>query len=130
MNPDAIETTMEIVADAIGDPADLIYDKVFHKAPDLRGLFVLDTDGAVRGEMLFRVFELIIDLAQGRGYAEQLLRTEYVNHQGLGVPQAQFILLFDAIIETFREALDDQWTPDIDLAWTQLHERIAAITTD
>ena len=56
----AIESSLEAVADVLGDPTERVYERLFEHSPELREMFVLDTDGSVRGEMLHRVFETVL----------------------------------------------------------------------
>ncbi|HPU53196.1 MAG TPA: hypothetical protein PK359_16680 [Burkholderiaceae bacterium] len=127
MNAELIERSLEAVAERVGDPAQIVYARLFEMAPNLKDLFVRDTDGAVRGQMLHQVFEMILDLVGGNHYAEVLIATEWLNHQDLGVPASQFDLFFQAMISSFRDALGPQWTPEIDAAWREVMNRIGEI---
>ena len=127
MNADLIERSLEAVAERVGDPSQQVYRRLFELAPELEELFVRDTDGAVRGQMLQQVFETILDLVGSNAYAEVLIGTEWINHQNLGVPARQFELFFEAMISSFREVLGKQWTPEIDGAWRAVNARIGEI---
>ena len=127
MNAQLIESSLEAVAERVGDPSAQVYEKLFAMAPELRELFVRDTDGSVRGQMLQQVFETILDLVGENLYAEVLIGTEWVNHQSLGVPSRQFELFFDAMIASFRDILGDQWTSEMEQAWRAVTRRVSDI---
>lgn len=127
MDSGPIQRSLEAVAELVGDPSAQVYERLFAMAPELRPLFVRDPDGSVRMEMLHRAFETVLDLVGDGHYARGLIATEWVNHQNLGVPAAQFEWLFMAMIEAFREILGDRWTPDVDAAWSDVLVRVRGI---
>lgn len=124
MNAQLIEHSLEMVVERVGDPGQLIYQRLFAQMPDLEALFVRDTDGSVRGEMLQRAFETLLDLANDGHYAKGLIATEFVNHQNLGVPADQFELFFKVIVDSIRQVLAEHWSAEIEAAWSSLAKRI------
>jgi hemoglobin-like flavoprotein len=68
-----LEQTLERVVERVGDPVPLVYERLFGSAPELRAMFVMDTQGSVRGEMFQRALETLPDLAHGRPYAHSLI---------------------------------------------------------
>ena len=127
MNPSHFEASLECVAARMGDPVAEVYATLFSRKPELEALFVLDTDGAVRGEMLARVFESLEYLVADAGYAEQLFQAEYINHCAMGIPVGGFTLFLDILIETFAAGLGDEWSEAFETVWRQLQARVAAI---
>ena len=127
MSSELIESSLAAVAERIGDPAPRVYARLFEMAPELQPLFVRDTDGSVRGEMLARALETLLDLVGEGHYARGLIATEFVNHQNIGVPADRCGLFFDAMIETFRDALADAWTADVDAAWSALRAQVGGL---
>jgi hemoglobin-like flavoprotein len=127
VSAELIERSLERVAERVGDPADLVYQRLFDMAPELKDLFLRDTDGSVRGEMLHRAFETILDLVGDDRYAEGMIATEWVNHQNVGVPPQQFELFFVAMTDTFRGVLGEQWTPEVEGAWQSVNAKVSGI---
>lgn len=127
MSAELIERSLELVAERVGDPADLVYHRLFDMAPELKELFLRDADGSVRGEMLHRAFETILDLVGDDRYAEGMIATEWVNHQNVGVPPEQFELFFVAMTDTFRGVLGEQWTPEVEGAWRSVNAKVSGI---
>ena len=117
---DPITVSLEALAEAVGDPTRLVYARLFAEAPEMEALFIRDTNGAVRGQMLQQVFEALMDHVGGKTYSAHLIRAEVVNHEHLGVPPAVFAGFFRTVMETVREAIGPRWTPETDAAWSAL----------
>jgi hemoglobin-like flavoprotein len=123
-----LEHSLEQVVERIGDPAPRVYDALFAQEPQLRAMFIGDPLGSVRGEMFHRVIDILIDVAGERPYAAGMIAAEWSNHQMNGVSAAQFQGFFDAVVQVFRQALGDDWTPQIDAAWRNTLLRVGEIT--
>jgi hypothetical protein len=123
-----LEHSLEQVVERIGDPAPRVYDALFAQEPQLRAMFIGDPLGSVRGEMFHRVIDTLIDVAGERPYAAGMIAAEWSNHQMNGVSAAQFQGFFDAVVQVFRQALGDDWTPQIDAAWRNTLLRVGEIT--
>lgn len=121
----AILRSLELVSERCGDPTPLVYARLFKANPEMEALFVLDTRELARGHMLSEAMEGVIDFVGARSYSENLIRSEIVNHEGLGVPPAVFATFFTVVMETFREVLGDEWTAEIDGAWRRLLKGLA-----
>jgi hemoglobin-like flavoprotein len=115
-----IENSIERVAEIAGDPADLVYARLFAEQPEMREMFVLDRDGSVRGHMLAEALNCVFDLAGARTYAPVLIQSELTNHSNLGVPPAVFATFFRTVKETFAEILGEEWSAEMDAAWDAL----------
>lgn len=87
-------------------------------------LFVRDTTGAVRGEMLAVALQCLLDLVGPGQYAAHLIATERVNHDSWDVPHAAFVRFFPIVMETFRDLLGEAWTAEMDAAWRALLGRV------
>ena len=123
-----LEQMLERVVERIGDPAPRVYERLFEQEPDLREMFVLDTQGAARGEMFHRAIETLLDLAKGQAYATAMVEAEWSNHRMNGVSKAQFEAFFDAMGQVFREALGADWGTKLDRTWRDSVARIPRIT--
>nr|MEA2798111.1 hypothetical protein [Phenylobacterium sp.] len=121
--------SLETLAERVGDPGPQVYARLFAAYPEMEALFVRDTTGAVRGEMLAMAFECILDIGGAGAYAANLIAAERVNHEGVGVPPEVFGRFFPMLAETCRELLGDAWTGEVDAAWRDLLARLDAITS-
>ena len=105
MSKDVIERSLECVAEKIGDPTNLVYQRLFMLAPELESLFAHNDRGSIRVEMLHQVFDAALDLGSNSLYAEGMIAAESINHRALGVEPTHFVLIFEAIIACFRDTL-------------------------
>lgn len=113
----AIETSLEIAAERGGDLTPLVYERLFERQPAMKLLFWRDTTNAIRGEMLMRTFEAILDFIRDRQFADHLIKTEVVNHAGYDVPPDVFATFFGLVAEVVEEACGPEWTPAMAGAW-------------
>jgi len=124
MDPAVITHTLELLAERCGDPTPAVYARLFTENPEMEALFVRDTGGLVRGQMLSVVLESLLDFVTDRTYGANLIQIERVNHEGLGVPPAVFDTFFTTVVATCRDVLGADWTPAMDAAWTELLEEV------
>jgi hemoglobin-like flavoprotein len=117
---DLIVASFEQAAEVCGDLTPLVYDRLFTDHPDMRALFVRDIDGSVRGEMLARVIEAILDFIDQRAYAAHLIQCEVVTHEGYGTPPEVFRLFFSYVADATAGLIGADWTSETDAAWRTL----------
>jgi hemoglobin-like flavoprotein len=122
-----ISDSLERVAERHGDPAEAVYARLFAQQPEMEALFVGDKDGLSRGNMLANVFEVMLDLAGPRTYGHNMVRAEITNHDQLGVPGAVFLSFFPVVVETLKELSGEDWTPEVDRAWTTVLDELAGL---
>jgi hypothetical protein len=115
----AIEASLELAAERGGDLAPRVYERLFAREPAMQALFWRDSNGAIKGEMLAKVFEAILDFIGARSYAHHLIETEVVTHEGYDVPRGVFAAFFGIVAEVVRESCGAGWTPAMDAAWTR-----------
>jgi len=113
----AVEASLELAAQRIGDLTQRVYERLFALQPDMRALFWRDGDGAIKGEMLARVFEALFDFIGERRFAHNLIQSEVLTHEGYDVPRDVFATFFAVVAHEVRAACAEQWTPAMDAAW-------------
>ena len=111
--------TLEAAA-AHGDLTERVYRRLFARHPEMEAQFVRDTDGSVRGEMLAKVFEIILDMADGQPWAGRMIQCEVVTHDGYGVPPDVFGIFFQVVAAEIEALLGDDWTAADAAAWSRL----------
>ena len=117
---DHVIESLELAAERCADLTGPVYARLFAEQPQMEALFWRDTSGAIKGEMLARVIEAILDFVGDRAYAHHLIQCEVVTHAGYDVPNDVFATFFGVVAATLREVLGEAWSPDIDVAWSQL----------
>jgi len=115
-----IERSLELAAERCPDLTPLVYERLFREQPQMEALFWRDKNGAIRGEMLARVFEAILDFIGPRLYAHHLIQCEVVTHAGYDVPPDVFCTFFPVVAETLRKVVGEAWTQEIEQAWESL----------
>ncbi len=115
-----VVATLKHAGDLCSDVTPLVYARLFAEHPEMEALFVRDTNGAVKGEMLMRVIEAILDFVGARAFARTLIQCEVVTHEGYGVPPEVFGVFFGTVAATVREIVGAAWTPEVDAAWGRL----------
>ncbi len=116
----AIEASLELAAERGGDLAPAVYGRLFQRQPEMRALFWRDASGAIKGEMLAKVFEAILDFIGPRAYAHNLIESEVVTHEGYDVPRGVFATFFGIVEEVVRETCGGAWTPAMAQAWRRM----------
>lgn len=112
-----IADSLERVADRVGDPTPLVFQRLFAEHPHLQALFVRDTAGLVRGQMFQVTIESLLNFLGDRTFGAALIQIERVNHEGLGVDPAVFDTFYAAVMATARDVLGLEWTPEMEAAW-------------
>ena len=120
MRAELIVGSLELAAERCDDLTPLVYARLFAEQPQMRALFWRDTNGAIKGEMLARVIEAILDFVGERRYASHLIQCEVVTHAGYDVPPDVFQTFFPVVAATLREVLGEAWSGEINLAWEGL----------
>jgi hemoglobin-like flavoprotein len=114
---EAIERSLEIAAERGGDLTPIVYAQLFERQPEMRALFWRDTTDAIKGEMLMRVFEAILDFIRARRFSDHLIQTEVITHAGYDVPPEVFATFFGLVAEVVQETCGPDWTPAMAQAW-------------
>ncbi len=122
---DVIEASLGLAAERGGDLTPRVYARLFAARPDLEPLFGKDVNDAVKGEMLAQVFDTIFDFIGDRVYADHLMRSHSIAHDGYNVPSALFLSFFTVVAETVAEVIGPQWHGDMAAAWDALLAEIA-----
>jgi hemoglobin-like flavoprotein len=113
----AIEESLEIAGERAGDLTPTVYERLFQRQPEMQALFWRDTTHAIKGEMLMRAFEAILDFVQDRKFSDHMIQTEVVTHAGYDVPPDVFATFFGLVAEVVKEACGGAWTQAMADAW-------------
>lgn len=119
-----IESSLELLAELCEDPTPLVYQRLFALQPHMEPHFWRDTNNAIKGEMLARTFAAILDFVGERHYADHMIGTEMVTHEGYDVPRDVFTTFFTVVRDTVEEVLGEAWTPELASAWAQMLSEI------
>lgn len=120
-----IEASLALAAERGGDLTPRVYARLFAARPDLEPLFGKDVNDSVKGEMLAQAFDTISDFIGDRVYADHLLRSHSITHDGYKVPPAVFFSFFGVVAKTIAEVIGPDWHGEMAAAWEALLAEIA-----
>ena len=115
-----IEASLEQLAELCEDPTPVVYKRLFELQPQMEPYFWRDTNNAIKGEMLSRTFAAILDFIGERRYADHMIETEIITHEGYDVPREVFATFFAVVRDAVREVLGPAFTPQLAQAWDAL----------
>jgi hemoglobin-like flavoprotein len=116
----AIEASLEIAAEKGGDLTPRVYALLFRRQPQIEAHFWRDRNNSIKGEMLMRVIEAILDFIGERHNADHLIQCEVITHEGYDVPREVFRTFFGLVAEVVRDTCGDDWTEAMESAWRQV----------
>lgn len=91
------------------------YDALFKRAPELRELFREDLKG--QGMRFMNTLGLILaDMEREDGSSVNYAELGHL-HATLGIRQAHFAPMGEALIDSLSEKLGDRFTPELEAAW-------------
>ena len=123
-----VEASLEALAERDIDLTGPVYTLMFQAFPDTEPYFWRDQDGAIKGEMLSQVFSAILDFVGERRYADRMLGTEMVTHEGYDVPREVFASFFGLVRQAARTALGDDWSGEMEAGWSGMLADIETFT--
>jgi hypothetical protein len=121
-----IVRSLDAFAERVGDPAPLIYARLFAAHPELERLFAMDRDGGVRASMVETCFVSMLDHAEGGATGRAVVAASRLHHEGYGVPEGMFGRFFAIIRDEARRALGDDWSMETEAAWARMIEAFGA----
>jgi hypothetical protein len=128
INADIIMGTLEAVAERCGDPKEPIFRRLYELDAKFEPLFVMDTDGGVRGSMLETSLNCMIGVAQGQSQTPRLLiEAARMIHDGYGLTEDEVDLMFVAMRDVFRDVMAGDWTGEMEAEWAKLLAELATI---
>jgi len=119
-NANAIVASLELASERLGDLMPAVYTALFADHPEMKPLFWRDTNNAVKGEMLAKVFEIILDFVGDNLFASNMIQCEVITHSGYDVPPHVFAVFFGIVRKTLRDQLGADWTYAFEAAWNDL----------
>ncbi len=115
-----IVASLERAGELCEDLTPVVYDRLFREQPEMEILFWRDQNHQIRGEMLTRVLQAILDFVGERLYSRTLIQSEVVVHEGYDVPPEVFRTFFRTVRDAVREVCGDDWRPEWEAAWESL----------
>ena len=124
---EAITQSLERLVETLGDPQPLIYQRMYALYPHTEALFVLDSDGGVRGSMLQTTLEIILGYAAEDRLDAVSLAAWQSHHLAYDVDAVTFTSFFAIIRDCAKEALGIDWNKTTEQAWQDLLQQVQTI---
>lgn len=104
------------------------YEKLFQRAPELRPLFREDLKG--QGMRFMTALGTILTDLENPDAGKVDYGTLGHLHATLGIKPAYFKPMEEALIDTLRSKLGDEFTPELETAWRNAYEEFSAKLID
>ena len=128
MNPEQIklvQSSFELVRPIASMAAEIFYERLFTLDPTLRPMF--KGDMATQGRMLMSVLRSAVHGLNDLDALAPVLRSLGARHVGYGVREEHYVTVGTALLWTLSHGLGDQFTPEVQDAWTEAYGLLADV---
>ena len=122
--PDRILDSFQLINSHADRMTQVFYDRLFHRAPEMRSLFV--TDMGKQRQHFAASLALIVRNLRFLDVIEQSLRDLGRDHARLGVRPQHYPVVRDAMLYALAQTLGDAWTDQMNDDWGRLLDVISA----
>jgi len=124
-----IALSFELAAERCEDLTPQVYRRLFREHPEAEPMFRREANDLVKGSMLALTIDAMLDFAGDRTGNFRMIQCEVQSHDAYDTPRELFVAFFGVIAETLHDILDEDWSPEIDLAWRKLLDEIEDAVT-
>lgn len=120
-----VQSSWARVAPIADQAADIFYDRLFETAPATRQLFAEDMTRQKRALM-----GMLATAVNGLSRLETILPAVQAlgeRHAGYGVEDSHYAVVGAALLHTLEKGLGDQFTPEVEAAWTEAYGALAGV---
>lgn len=103
------------------------YAHFFRRAPEKRAMFRDDIAG--QGMKFMGTLKTIISVLDDPAAMQGQIGDLAAGHRAMGVKPRDYDPMLEALLDTFREILGDEFTPDAEAAWRVAYAEIASSMT-
>lgn len=125
LNVELLEQSFERIKPCANEFVASFYENLFAAYPQVKPLFV-DTDMEKQQKKLLNALVLVVENLRNPGALESVLSALGARHVGYGSLPQQYPAVGQTLLLTFEQYLRDDWTLELQQAWTDAYE---AITT-
>lgn len=105
------------------DRSPLFYQHFFRRAPEKRAMFRDDLAG--QGMKFMGTLRTLVGGLSEPATVDTTLKPLAQGHAALGVAPADFEPMREALIDTFRDVLGEEFTPEMEAAWRAAFDRFS-----
>lgn len=118
-----IETSYVKLSQNADEAGELLYKNIFKIAPELRAMF--QENIMIQGRKLIQMLGIAVASLHLFDQAKPSITELGSRHIGYGVKLSDYAIVGDALLETLKQILGDEFTPDVEEAWFLLYGEIA-----
>lgn len=119
-----VQTSLDRLRDEFDTRSMFFYEALFSRAPHLKAMFRDDLAG--QGMKFMSTLDVIVRKLDN----EEELASRYKGlgemHAAIGVEVSDFEPMQEALIDTLRDALEDDFTPELEAAWRKAYAIVSA----
>ncbi|MEG4574084.1 pentapeptide repeat-containing protein [Microcoleus sp. N3A4] len=123
LNVELLEQSFEKIKPRADEFAASFYEKLFTTHPELKPLFAT-TDMAKQQKKLIKALVLVVENIRSPEALEPVLNALGGRHIGYGVIPKYYSPVGEALLSAFEQSLQQDWTPEVKLAWTDAYRAI------
>lgn len=121
---DMVRTSLDRLRSEFDAHSLYFYQALFRREPHLRALFREDLAG--QGMKFMSTLGVIVEKLDDADASEAQYTGLGKKHTMLGVKAADFAPMAEALIDTLREGLGADFTPELEAAWRKAYDQVAA----
>ncbi|MEG4856251.1 pentapeptide repeat-containing protein [Microcoleus sp. K1-B6] len=126
LNVELLEQSFEKIKPRADEFATSFYEKLFTTHPELKPLFA-KTDMAKQQKKLISALVLVVENLRSPEALGPVLNALGGRHIGYGVIPKYYGPVGDALLSAFEQSLQQDWTTEVKLAWTDAYRAITAL---
>jgi hemoglobin-like flavoprotein len=111
------------------EAARLFYDRLFEIDPSTKRLFA-STDMAEQGKKLMQMINVAVTSLERLDAIRSAVKDLGRRHEGYGVKEEHYQSVGAALLWTLRQGLGEEFTPEVEEAWTETYATLTAIMKD
>ncbi|MCH8064094.1 MAG: hypothetical protein IH861_16510 [Chloroflexi bacterium] len=101
------------------------YDRLFDMYPEMKPMFA-KTDMKKQRKKFLESMVLVVNNLRNPDVLGPALANLGERHKELGAEEAHYAMVGDALLGTFEEYFEDDWTPELKSAWSDAYDAVVA----
>ena len=120
-----VQSSFSKVAPIADKAAELFYGRLFEIAPQVRPMFAEDV--TEQGKKLMTTLGVVVNGLKNLDAIIPVAQQLAVRHNDYGVTSDHYKPVGEALIWTLSQGLGDEFTPDVEAAWTHAYETLSSV---
>ncbi len=125
LNVELLEQSFERIKPRADEFVVNFYENLFAAHPEVKPLFA-STDMAKQQKKLLNALVLVVENLRNPEVLGEVLQALGARHVGYGTIPQQYPAVGRALLKTFEQLLQEDWTPEINNAWADAYQVVTA----